>query len=122
MPPSAASTGTPMVRRSRSSPTASSRVTSSPTTRKNSAIRPSSTQCLRSMDSSGAPALIPISVAHSRSYESAQGELAQARADRGGTDQQETGADLGGEEPAQRDRDGRAGASGWADLGWRWRT
>ena len=80
IPPSAASTGTRTVRRSRSSPTVTSRVTSRPTTRKNSAISPSSTQCRRSMVSSAEPTRIPASVAHSRSYASAQGEFAHSKA------------------------------------------
>jgi hypothetical protein len=48
MPPSAASTGRAALRALRSSPTTSSRLISSPTTKKNSAISPSLIQCRRS--------------------------------------------------------------------------
>ena len=48
MPPSAATSGIAMRRRSRSCPMSSSRLASSPTTRKKNVIRPSFTQCRRS--------------------------------------------------------------------------
>ena len=65
MPPTAASAGTVIVRRSASSPIASSRRTSIPTTRKNRNIRPSLTQWRRSMESTASPTLTVTSVVQS---------------------------------------------------------
>ncbi len=55
MPPSAASTGTAIRLRSRSSPMSNSRLASSPTTRKKNVIRPSLTQWRRSVETLAPP-------------------------------------------------------------------
>ncbi len=80
MPPIAASTGTASRRRSRSSPRSSSRLASSPTTRKNSVIRPSLTQWRRSVEMPPPPIRIASCVDHSERYESDHGEFAHASA------------------------------------------
>jgi hypothetical protein len=67
MPPAAANTGSIAARRVRSSPTASSRFTSSPITRKNRVMRPSFTTCRRSCSKVQPPICIRICVLHSSS-------------------------------------------------------
>ena len=59
-----------------------SRVISRPTTRKNSAIAASFTQCRRSMVSATSPTPIVAVVDQNASYPAAQGELAQPSASR----------------------------------------
>ncbi len=58
IPPSAAATGIARRWRSRSSPVSSSRLASSPTTRKKKVIRPSLTQCRRSSEIPSLPSVI----------------------------------------------------------------
>ena len=55
MPPTAATSGIVMRRRSRSCPMSSSRLASSPRTRKKNVIRPSFTQCRRSWEIPSSP-------------------------------------------------------------------
>ena len=57
-PATAAASGTAAFDRSRSSPIANSRLTSSPMTKKKSAIRPSLTQCCRSRSMPASPTVI----------------------------------------------------------------
>jgi hypothetical protein len=66
-PPNAASAGNDAARGSLSSPTASSRLISSPTTKKNSAISPSLTQWRKSSSIDAAPTPIRSSVSQSDS-------------------------------------------------------
>ena len=80
IPPSAAATGIARRWRSRSSPVSSSRLASSPTTRKKSVIKPSFTQCRRSSEMPPLPMVIESFVVQNDSYESDQGELAHRSA------------------------------------------
>ena len=80
IPPSAATTGTTRLRRSRSWPITSSRLASSPTTRKNSVIRPWLTHSRRFSSSSWSPSRIASWVDHTDSYESDHGEFAHTSA------------------------------------------
>ena len=65
MPPRAVTTGRAALRGLRSSPATSSRLISSPTTKKNSAISPSLTQWRRSMAKLQRPTSMASSVFHS---------------------------------------------------------
>ena len=65
IPPRPARTGTAIRERSRSSPTSSSRLASSPTTRKNSVISPSLTHPWRSVSNAWSPSEIARFVSHS---------------------------------------------------------
>ena len=67
MPPTAATAGTAMARQWRSSPNFSWRLTSRPTTKKNSTISPSLTQWRRSLASSASPTWTDSLVDHSAS-------------------------------------------------------
>ena len=67
IPPIAAITGMPSRLRSRSSPRSSSRLASSPTTRKNSVINPSLTHSRRLWEIDWSPTAIDSFVAHSES-------------------------------------------------------
>jgi hypothetical protein len=80
MPPTAAITGNASFLGSRSSPTVISRLISSPTTRKNSVIRPSLTQCCRSCSIERLPMSMVATVPQSRSYEAANGEFTHTKA------------------------------------------
>ena len=80
MPPSAAAIGSAARRSSRSSPTTISRLTSSPTTKKKIAIRPSLTQWRSECTKSTGPNRRPTGVFQKARNGSAAGELARARA------------------------------------------
>ena len=81
-PAMAATIGTAARRRSVSSPMVSSRLTSSPTAKKKSAISPSLTQCLRSRTSSYGPTSTPASRCQNSSYVAPIGEFTQMIASR----------------------------------------
>ena len=66
MPPMAPSAGTSTVRGLRSSPVVSSRVTSSPSTRKNTAMAPSLITCRRSRCSTWLPIASEVGVSQNR--------------------------------------------------------
>ena len=76
-PAIAATIGTAARRRSVSSPMVSSRLTSRPTAKKNNAIKPSLTQCLRSSTSSYGPSSTPASRCQNASYVDPIGEFTQ---------------------------------------------
>src|SRR3954453_16048960 len=80
MPPIAASTGTVIRWRSRSSPRSSSRFASRPTTRKKNVISPWLSQWRRSSAMPASPSRTESSVLHSDAYESDHGEFAQISA------------------------------------------
>ena len=80
MPPIAANTGIASRRRSRNSPRSSCRLASSPTTRKNSVIRPSLTQWRRSIVTPAFPTRTATLVVHTDSYECHQGKFAHRSA------------------------------------------
>ena len=67
MPPTAPISGSTSRRRSRSDPTSNSRLASSPTTRKKNVIRPSLTQCLRSIEMPSLPIWIDSFVVQNES-------------------------------------------------------
>lgn len=80
MPPMAAMMGRARVFGSRSSPVVTSRLISRPTTRKNRVIRPSLTQCCKSMPMLSPPSWTVAKVLHRCSYEPRSGELGQTSA------------------------------------------
>ncbi len=80
MPPIAAAMGTTALRMSRRWPETSSLLISMPTTKKNTAMRPSLTQWPRLWWSSKPPRLSVTSMPHTASYVQLQGEFAQSRA------------------------------------------
>src|SRR3954468_7375299 len=80
MPPIAAAAGIVSRWRSRSSPRSSSRLASSPTTRKKNVISPWLTQWRRSSEIPPSPSWIDRCVVQTDSYESDQGELAHTSA------------------------------------------